>query len=510
MGQRVDKKVLYNLDRKCIVEAIFDGQKDRIIKLLDDHDFDVEKELIIRREIIPSGKSRAFVNDTPAKLEFLQKLSLELIDLNQQFNIIDIHNPGYHLEMIDALASNKNLLSEYKKEYKKYKSAIEQVNQLQNLESAQLKELDFMQFQLNELEEAALNPGEQVELESEQAVLSKCDDLRLLVEETHFKLSDGEINAADIIAQLSQKWSNYSDVNEAIRSAGEELANIEVLISEFYMKASGINSTLDADPQRLEDNQIRLDTIYKLQKKHGVESMDELLEIQNSLSAKMQSYENRTSEIERLNIVIQNSKSLLVDLSDRLSKKRKSVGSGLEKSVKKILDELSMGAAQIQLDMKRAAELRSDGIDEIQILFKANKGGLFLPIKKVASGGESSRLMLALKSTVAHAMDLPVMIFDEIDTGVSGEVASKMGDILKSLSANHQLICITHSPQVSARADNHYFVYKVESKERTYTHVKILNRDDKIIEIAKMLSGDPPSTFALDNAKDLLSKTAET
>jgi DNA repair protein RecN (Recombination protein N) len=510
MGQRADKKVLYNLEKKCVVEAIFNGNLPGVIQLLESHDFDTDNELIIRREIVPSGKSRAFVNDTPAKLDFLQLLSLELIDLNQQFNIIDIHNTGYQLEMIDALADNKNELVHYKAAYKNYKSKIDQLNRLNNLESAQLKELDFMRFQLNELEEAGLTPTEQTELESEFQVLSKSDELRLLVEETQFKLADGEINVMDILAELNHKWSSYAGVSELIATLNEELSNVEILLSEFYQRCGQVENTLDSDPAKLALIQERLDMIYRLQKKHGVQNMEDLLEIQSGLSAKLHSYDNRSAEIEKLHTEIKALKTSLLTQGEVLSKKRKAVVPALEKSVKQLLDELAMTSAEIKVDMETSKELRSDGLDQLEMLFKPNKGGQFLPIKKVASGGESSRLMLALKSTVAHAMDLPVMIFDEIDTGVSGEVAANMGDILKSLAASHQLICITHSPQVSARADRHFWVYKDESKDRTFTHVKTLNQNERIIEIAKMLSGDPPSTFALDNAKDLLSKTEET
>ncbi|MBT8188828.1 MAG: DNA repair protein RecN [Saprospiraceae bacterium] len=506
MGQRADTKVLFDKSKKCIVEATFAIYPDYINKLLGSYDFDVEEELIIRREIVPAGKSRAFVNDTPAKLGFLNLLSQELIDLNQQFEITEIKRTDYQLEIIDALANHDTLIKKYKKTFDSYRDAQKQLNELQNMESTQLKEMDFMKFQLNELEEASLDADEQAALEAESELLSKADEIRLVLEESNFKLLENEQNIRDIVLALNNQWEKFGEAHPMITKGGEYFQSILDAISELEFTVNHILGDLDPDPVRLEEIQSRLDLIYTLQRKHNVQTVKELLGIQEELQNSLEAYINRGSQIESLENQINQLETDLADKSDKMSHNRRKVFPVLENKVNKKLALLAMNSAAIKVVCEQSASYRSDGRDLVSIHFKSNKGADFLPIKKVASGGESARLMLSIKSTVADVMQFPTMIFDEIDTGVSGEVAGKMGDILRKLSSNHQLICITHSPQVSSRANNHYLVYKQESKDRTFTHVRLLDSKERITEIAKMLSGDPPSTFALDNAKDLIEK----
>ena len=504
MGQRADTKVLYDDSRKCIVEAEFENYPHAINKLLEAEDYDVEQTLTIRREIVPGGKSRAFVNDTPAKLDFLQLLNNELIDLNQQFEITQIRERDYQLQMIDALAGNDKLLLDYKSDYKSFTHKKRELDQLQKAESHQIKELDFIRFQFNELSEAEPEEGELKTLEAEAATLSKVDEIRLLLEETSFVFFDSDNPLKDKLSEILRKWSELADTHPKIAEGETHLNNLIENLSEFSFLINEIENSVDSDPQRLHEINERLDVLYRLHRKHSVNSNEALIAIMGELKSKLEAYENRDQLILKLTNEIKSLESSLTSQANKLTQNRQKVFSKLEKAVQKQLEALSMESASINVECKKAKELRSDGIDEIQILFKSNKGGQYLPIKNVASGGESSRLMLGIKSTVAGAMELPTMIFDEIDTGVSGEVAGRMGNILKQLSKQHQLICITHSPQVSARANNHYLVHKFDSKNRTFTHVKLLTGDERITEIAKMLSGDPPSAFALDNAKDLI------
>ena len=504
MGQRADSKVLFDTQNKCIVEATFTNYNKAVDGLLSSHDLDSEQELIIRREITTSGRSRAFVNDTPTKLEVLQKLSLELIDLNQQFQIIEIQNKNFQLNLIDALASTETQLAKYKTLYKALRSDQQELEELIAMESSQMKELDFMKFQLGELETAALTAGEQGQMEGEMTLLEKADDIASLMEETKFVLVDSDSNLRDNFAALAKKWSAFKEVDPLATESYEILVELQEQITNLYNHADAVEAKVESNPSKLMELRSRLDTIYTLQKKHGVQNIASLLDIQTALSDKLNQITNRTDIISKLEQKIADAEKELKKLGGALTKKRKKVFAQLEKDVNAKLQALSMGSAQIKVSHVLAEKFRADGMDDISILFKANKGTDFQPIKKVASGGESARLMLSLKATVAHAMSLPTMIFDEIDTGVSGEVAGKMGDILKELSEQHQLLCITHSPQVSARAIRHFFVYKEETKTRTTTHVKILDKTERITEIAKMLSGDPPSTFAIDNAKDLI------
>ncbi len=506
MGFRADTKVLFDNSKKCIVEAEFDNYPDSINQLLDDYDYDRDENLIIRREIIPSGKSRAFVNDSPAKLDFLSQLNEHLVDLNQQFEISQIRKNAYQLEIIDAVADNVKLVQDYKFIFKEYKEKLKQLNDLQQDESTQIKEMDFMTFQLNELLEAALEADEQNNLETESDLLNKADEIQVMLQETKYRLSDSEVNLKDVILDLQKKWMAFNEIHPLLKKGVDNLDSLLELIDEIYHNSSAINADIDLDPQRLEELNSRLDSIYRLQKKHGVNDIKSLLEIQEELETKLASYINKGQVIEQLSIDINKLKSKLETIAQKLSSSRKKVFKSFEQKVNTQLTQLSMNSAEIKIEHKISEVLKADGIDDISLLFKSNKGAAFLPIKSIASGGESSRLMLSVKSIVAEVMDLPTMIFDEIDTGVSGEVAGKMGSILKTLSSSHQLICITHSPQVSSRAKNHYLVFKKDTAKRTYTEVKLLNEEERITEIAKMLSGDPPSTFALDNAKDLMHK----
>jgi len=342
-------------------------------------------------------------------------------------------------------------------------------------------------------------------MESETQLLDKAEDIATLMKETKFKLVESEVNLKDQLQELAKKWSSYATVDAQINEGATVLEDLITKLDDIYHDADKISGKTDGDPGRLQELRERLDKVYSLQKKHGVNDVTELVAIAEGLEGKLSSIENRGESIAQLQKEIGEMEAELWSKADELTTRRKKVFTKFQKEVNGRLNDLSMGSAEIKISHAKEEALRSDGADTIDILFKANKGTDFQPIRKVASGGETSRLMLSIKASVAHAMALPTMIFDEIDTGVSGDVAGKMGNILKDLAGKHQLICITHSPQVSSRAVKHFFVHKEETKSRTLTHVKVLNKEERIIEIAKMLSGNPPSTFALDNAKDLLS-----
>jgi DNA repair protein RecN (Recombination protein N) len=505
MGQRSDSKVLYDKGSKCIVEAVFSQYPPAIEKLLVAEDLDVEDELIIRREISTSGRSRAFINDTPVKLDVLQLINQNLIDLNQQFNITDIQDKKFQLSLIDGLADNQKLLAQYRKGYAQLKEKRDKLSAVEQMESTQLKELDFIKFQHNELVVAALDGTDKTSMESELELLDKSEDITNLMAETAYAVSESDQNLKDQLAALAKRWSSFSSADPQLMQGYELMENIQEEFHTLYDLANNIKDKTEMDPSRLSTLRAKLDSLYSLEKKHGVNTIEELLQIQTDLELRLNGIENRSEIIAQLQKeILDLDKSLRVE-ADTLSQRRAKVFPKIQKAVNKKLNELGMGSAEIKVQATRREDLSRDGLDNLDILFKANKGNEFLPIRKVASGGETSRLMLSLKASVADKMSLPTMIFDEIDTGVSGEVAGKMGDIIRSLANKHQLICITHSPQVSARAVQHLFVYKEETKSRTITHVKVLSKKERILEIAKMLSGDPPSSFALDNAKDLLS-----
>ena len=504
MGQRADSKVLLDKANKCIVEASFSAYPKSINVILEANDLDQEDELIIRREIVPSGRSRAFINDTPTNLDVLQSISTELIDLNKQFQITDIQRKEFHLKLVDALAGNEKLNDKYTQLYTTYRQKSKELDQQKQLESAQLKEVDFMQFQLNEFLKIGLVDGEKVNMESEATILEKSDEISALMQETTFKLSEGDDSVKDLLLDLSKRWATFNGVNPQISEGYELLEELQENLISLTDISQNIADSIDSNPARLSEIRSRLDEIYSLEKKHGVQTVSQLMTIQSELEQKLANINGREARIKDLEKEIASMEQALEDLAAQLTKKRKKIFKKLESSVNTKLDALAMDSAEIKVSHQILDELKSSGKDDISIRFKANKGSDFQEIKKVASGGETSRLMLSIKATVAKAMSLPTMIFDEIDTGVSGDIAGKMALILKELATDHQMICITHTPQIAARAIRHFHVFKEEHKNRTETHVRVLNDNERITEIAKMLSGDPPSTFALDNAKDLM------
>ena len=505
MGQRADSSALYDKDNKCIIEASFTDYPKAIDLILDEHDFDIDEELIIRREISATGKSRAFVNDTPSKLDVLQLLAEQLIDLNSQFELTSIHQSRFQLMMIDVLADNKDSLADYQALYSNYKKYQREYEALKNIEGQQLKELEFIRFQLNELADADLHTSEQDDLENEKTVLDKAEALRLLCQESGYMIANSENGIADRMRSLAYKWEDFASVNDILAKLNDLFSKLDDDLAALVDHIEKLESSLEADPGRLTEIDERLDLIYELQRKHQVNTVDELLGIQTAFEAQLSGFENKTERIAWLEKEIESILLKLNKQAAKLSKSRKAVFAKLEKEVNGKLSLLAMASSEVKVEHNNRAELADTGLDDIQILFKANKGSDFLPIRKIASGGESARLMLSLKSTVAHAMRLPTMIFDEIDSGVSGEVAGKMGELLRRMADDHQLICITHSPQVAARAVKHFFVFKEDMKQRTVTHVKTLEDETRINEIAKMLSGDPPTAFALENAKELIS-----
>ncbi len=507
MGQRADTKVLHDQDKKCIIEACFDSYPKSIDKVLDNHDLDISDELIIRREINSNGRSRAFVNDTPAKLEVLSLLSSLLLDLNQQFQILDIQDKTFQLKMVDSMAGNQKAVATYSALYNSYQQSMNQLKRIEQRSAAEIKEIDFIKFQHQELAALNIAPNEIEDLEQEVQILEKTEHLTQLIEETDYRADGSDNSLREVIQDLTGKWSEYEGLNNATDQIIELLSGLQDKVAELNTATRTLADVLDSDPSRVSELRSRLDSLSAQQRKHGVNSTSGLLDILSDFSTRIDDSDHSDEQLTALRTALAKTEKELTQQAEALSKSRKSVFASIEKKVNAKLKTLAMEAAQIKITNQRTTTCGTHGLDDISIEFKANKGSDFQSIKSVASGGETSRLMLALKATVADKMSLPSMIFDEIDTGVSGEVSKKMGQILNELSRKHQIICITHSPQITARGGRHIYVYKEEHKKRTITKAKLLDKEERIIEIAKMLSGNPPSTYALDNAKDLLKET---
>ncbi|MBC7886023.1 MAG: DNA repair protein RecN [Saprospiraceae bacterium] len=504
MGKRVDTKVLYDQQKKCYVEAIFDISSYHLTDFFEEEELDYHEELTIRREIAPGGKSRAFINDSPVTLDILQTLTENLIDIHQQFDILDIQKPTFQLQIIDALAGNKSLLDNYKSQYKSYRKDIISLEGLREKNRNANQEIEFLTFQMNEFIQAELKDNEQVTLEVILQKLTSAEEIKrnslmvahALEEDENAIIGQwqGVINQFSSIRHLD---SNYEALYTRMISVREEIADIS-------NEASLISEATEYDEEAIHHCTTRLDLIYRLQKKHHVANMENLLDVQTAIQTKLDGYADLTNEMETLQRECIAKEKNLRALAAMLSENRKKIIQAFEKNVHDMLSSLSMEHAYISVKVNELRELNGTGLDEVNILFASNKGSDYLPLKDTASGGEMSRLTLCVKSLVAGAVTLPTLIFDEIDAGLSGAVAQKTGGIIAGLSKKHQVICITHSPQIAARAQSHFWVYKSDTAARSVTSMRELSLDERITEISKMLSGNPPTEAARANAIELI------
>lgn len=504
MGDRADTKSLYNQEEKCIIEGIFDLGAHDLRDFFAENDLDYETEVVVRRELTPSGKSRAFVNDSPVTLKVLQDLSAELIDLHQQFDTLDIHNLSFQLRMIDALAGNKELLLQYRNIYREYSANQRRLSELLNRNEQSTKEMDFIQFQLEEFNKAELVSGEQETWEEELTRLSHAEDIKRTLGMAFDILTENEQSIVGQMQSLSVALVTIGKYAPKLGEYSDRFAGMIFELREMSNEFEKVADQTDYDPERIQEVQQRLDLIYRLLKKHTVASVDELLAIQTNLEQQLAGFADLGNEIGALRDKIKVQEEQLYRWADELSDRRQAVIPGYEQKVVDMLTQLAMPYAQLKIENRKLEHLSPTGLDEVQFLFAANRGSRLQQIKDVASGGELSRLALVTKSLVASAIPLPTLIFDEIDSGISGDVALKMGNILRNLSNEHQVVTITHSPQVASKADRHYFVFKVDKPDRTITNVRLLSDDDRVRAIAVMLSQSPPSESALVNARELL------
>ena len=506
MGKRADTKVLYHQDRKCIVEASFNIKSYDLKGFFEANNLDYDVELIIRREISPVGKSRAFVNDTPVTLAILQELTKSLVDMHQQFDTLDIHSSKWQMEVLDSLAGNAKLLSAYQLEFKEYKVAEKRLKTLEKEAANALKELDYITFQFTELDEASLEFDEQESKEQLLNRLAGTEDIQRVANSAYFAIDESEQSIINQLQIISQDLDNIKELDpklsesyDRVLSSLEELRDIAAVLQD-------VNESVEHDPNLAHETKERLDMIYRLQKKHQVVSIEELLTIQTDLHTRINSQQKMDGEINEIASKMHKLETNLKVTAKKLSTNRKKIAKSFAKDIEMLLATLSMEHAKIDARLTDSDQLTPNGMDKIDYYFSANKGGTLGALKNVASGGEISRLTLVIKSLVASSMALPTLIFDEIDTGVSGEVANRMAEIISKLAKKHQVMSITHSPQIAAKAQHHYFVYKHETETRTITNIKLLSANDRIVEIAKMLSGNHPSDAAVANAKELIGK----
>ena len=507
LGQRAESKSLFDPTQKCVVEGTFNIEGYQLQNFFETNELDYEPQTIVRREITPSGKSRAFINDTPVTLPQLKELTEQLVSLHAQHQTLHLYDANYHLFIIDTLANHEALLNDYKQKFKEFQKNKRQIAELETQYEQLQKDIDYVQFQLSELDEAAIdNPNEQDTLEKEQHQLDHAETIKRLIAESTFALEEQEMS---IVQQLKTVKSAIAEATRYMPEL-EELLNrldsVAIELSDISTELSRTEDTLMLDPQRIEEINERLNILYRLQKKHRVATLAELMTIHADLASRNQSVDYLANQIEKLKKNLNQQQQKLLQLANQISANRIAQFAVLEQRIAEGLTQVGMPNARVKADHQTLApdRLSPDGIDQIQLLFAPNKGSQFSELRRVASGGELSRLMLCIQSMIAARIALPTLIFDEIDTGISGEVALKVGAVLQNLGTNHQIICITHLPQIASKGEAHFFVYKDESTDRTISRIKPLNANERITEVAKMLSGNPPTQAAIENARVLL------
>lgn len=505
LGERADSTVLVNKEKKCIVEGFFKADTKKSVKdFLKENELDADEELVLRREIGTNGKSRAFINDTPVNLSKLQHLSVLLVDLHQQFDTLELGESDFQREVIDALGSNSVLLGDYRAIYQQFQKAKKEWEELKNQKQQFDKEADYNKFQYNELEEAGFKENELENIDTELKMLSNAEGIKSALSKVYFELEENDTPLVQQIKSLINQLQTYQSYHPDLPALQQRLHSLQIELQDISDEVGRINDHVNYDPAKIEQLSERLSVGYKLLKKHGIKTTNELLAIQKQLEEKMQAVLNIDEAIQQKEKQTFQLINEAASLAKKLSAVRIKQIKPLEDKVNKLLSQVGMPNAKLKVDIKREIELNPHGVDTIEFLFDANKSGQYQPVRKVASGGELSRLMLCIKSLVAQSIDLPTMIFDEIDTGISGEAAKQVGIILKGLALQRQVICITHQPQIAGKADAHFFVYKEIVKDAVKTNIRRLSNEERITAIAKMLSGEKPTAAALENAREMV------
>jgi len=504
LGQRAESRYFFNQQKKCVIEGSFKIEGFHLKSFFEDNDLDYDAETVLRREISADGKSRAFVNDTPVNLTALKALGEKLIDIHSQHATLEINDPEFQLLVVDSVAKHDVLLAGYRTKFKSYKKSIAKLQQLIADSDKAKTELDYFQFQFDELEKADLLPDEQEVLEQELYALNNAEEIKRNLSGAHYLMNEGETSAIIQLREAGHQLSSLEKFNPEITELHQRLNSTLIELKDIAAEIETIEQRTQTNEARANDINTRLSLIYTLQKKHRVNTNAELLQLQDDLSDKIQQAIFGDEAIAKLQKQLAADKKELENIASELSANRSKIIPLIQDVILSTLAEMGMANSGLKIAITIADELTKNGVDNIKFLFSANKGHILAEMSKVASGGELSRLMLSIKSLVAQNTALPTIIFDEIDTGVSGEVANKVGQIMEKLAQNLQVITITHLPQIASKGQSHYFVYKDDEGATTYTRIKQLGKQERVLEIAKMLSGDKPGESALQNARDML------
>ena len=504
LGKRADLGSIKDVSKKCVIEATFDIANYNLKALFKAEDLDYEAQTIIRREILPSGKSRAFINDTPVTLDSLQTLGVYLLDIHSQHQTLQLTDDSFQFQVIDALAKNQELLLEYGKKLKQYKGIERELNDLNQQKVEATKELDYNIFLLEELEKANLVDGEMETLEEEYETLNNIEEISERLGNSHGLLSDETMGVIPSLTEIKSQLSKLASFSKGYESLFERVNSTVIELDDIFVEIERLQDQLEADPNRLEVVNTKLQLIHNLMQKHVAENVGELIAIRDALKEKVNVTQNLDEVIFKKEQELTAKENDLNGEAVKIHKNRTKAIPELKKQLETLLANLGMPNARFQIGLERSKQFYNNGKDDLEFLFSANKGGQFNELKKAASGGELSRIMLAIKSILSKYQQLPTIMFDEIDTGVSGEISDKMGVLMQEMSKTMQVFTITHLPQVAAKGDAHYKVFKTDVDEITQTQLKRLNHDERIVEIAQMLGGIDVSNSALEHAKQLL------
>ena len=505
LGDRADTGVLFDKDVKCVVEAHFQLNDELLKPLFESNDLDYDTECIFRRELSPQKKSRAFINDTPVSLQTMKEIGCQLVDIHSQHDSLLLTDEGFQLHLLDEIAQNHGLLAQYRQEYAQYNALSRRLKELQTLAEKNTGENDYLKFQLDELMKAQLKEGEYAELEQSLNMMENAEEIKTLLIN-----ADGLLESSDsaILPQLNELGSALHRLGQLLPQTGElqqRVENTRVELKDIAYDLERLQDDAQFDEGRLQELQERYDLLNRLMMKHHLKEFDALIQLRDKIEAKVNAFKNIGQDIEQAEKALKEQTALLKQSALKLRVQREKAAKGFGSDVTDLARQLAMPHAVFQIQLEPLTDFSSSGLDQVRFLFSANKGVEVAELGKVASGGELSRLMLSIKSVVSQYNYIPTLIFDEIDTGVSGEVAAKIGNIMQGMSASLQLISITHLPQVASKAAHHFFIYKDNEGSRTQSHICLLKPEERVTEIAKMLSNDKVTPEAIKAAEVLLS-----
>ncbi len=504
LGERFESAALPDKEKKCMVEAAFDVKKNaEVQQFLKDAELDAGDELYVRREVTAGGKSRAFVNDTPVNLNQLKLLGALLVDLHQQFDTLELGDNSFQRRVLDALAENMELLKQYSVHYRQLVKTRQELDALKQQQQNASAMLDYNQFLYNELEEAGLHEDELENLEASLKLLNNAEHIKTQLNSLIVDLAESDKPVIPQLKSIVAKLNAAASYHEELPALTQRLQSALLEAMDIADELEKIADSIQHDPEKIAAANDKLSAGYKLLKKHNVKTTAELLPIKDDLEQKLQAFTSIADEIIQAEKATAALQKTCEEVAAKIAANRNKAIVPFTKNVNQLLAQVGMPNAQIAVQLNKTG-LTKDGTEETEFLFDANKSGRFEPLRKVASGGELSRLMLCIKSLVVKKLELPVLIFDEIDTGISGEAAKQVGIIMKSLSKQHQVISITHQPQIAARGDAHYFVYKAQRNQKISTSIRLLTGEERVVSIAQMLSGEKPTSAALENAREMV------